>query len=261
MMKRKTLILLLLVCTLFSTQHAIAQSPPMHGEEGMAVLKSLKAVNGSRQTIQSTFNLTRHTEPIRNNDKRSGQFYFSEPNLLCFVYDDPQGDVLLLNKKHYYFVFQGERTRHKLKNNLEAQHLQTLMARCLRGDVLDLGYGPLHPMVQEFPTGYKVKLTSMAYEKEHANDHGHDHGHEHAHEHEQATATEATPSDVEPSEASKEKYLSIILFYDKDDLSLKVMRLNENNGNYAIYEFSHSVFNQEIKAKVFKTRTYPKKKD
>ena len=189
----------------------------MNEAEKQAFLQRLKTVSAATSSIESRFVETRHVEVLQSDAQASGRFYFSAPDKMALHYDHPAGDLLCINGGDLLMVSGGRRMQTNVRQNPSARGLQRLLTACMRGDIEAMGFGrkPGQIAAVETPDGWELTLT---WEKSASN-----------------------------------PYSSVVLCYQKQDLSLASLRMNEKNGNFAVYKFSATRTGQPVDASRFDT--------
>ncbi|MBP5319062.1 MAG: outer membrane lipoprotein carrier protein LolA [Paludibacteraceae bacterium] len=211
---KKTVFLLL---SLVCAVAACAQKTLSESEKA-AFLQRLKTVSATATSIESRFVETRHVEALQSDVKASGRFYYAAPDKMALHYDDPAGDLLCVNGEDLLMVNGGRRMQTNVRQNPSARGLQRLLLACMRGDIAAMGFGRKTGQITAVETDDHYQLT-LVWENSASN-----------------------------------PYRSVVLCYQKADLSLISLRMNEKNGNFAVYMFSGTRTGQPVDAARFDIR-------
>lgn len=103
-----------------------------------AVLAEIENANKSLTTITSPVTETR-TMPNGKSFVSSGNFYFTNPNLLAIRYTSPAGDYLVINTEDVaQKKKQGRTFKLSIKKNQTMQHLSNTLLWCISGKLVSL---------------------------------------------------------------------------------------------------------------------------
>ncbi|MGN0186564.1 MAG: outer membrane lipoprotein carrier protein LolA [Paludibacteraceae bacterium] len=183
-------------------------------ESAAAVLAKIRDNGTAINTIESRFVQHRHLQALKNDVVSNGRFYYQKNDKICMAYDRPQGDLLLMNGDDFVMIADGRRSVVNAQSNPMLKQMRILLTACVSGDFDRLKTG---------------RNTQLAVDETDA--------------HYILTAT---------LDGSAQKlYASIVLTFDKQNLALLVLRMNEANGNFTEYTFDSPKFNQPIDGNVF----------
>ncbi|MGM9746903.1 MAG: outer membrane lipoprotein carrier protein LolA [Paludibacteraceae bacterium] len=182
--------------------------------DSAAILTKLQTNGSTINTIASRFVQRRHVQVLKNDVVSSGRFYYQHNDKICMIYDQPQGDLLLMNGDDFVMIADGRRSVVNAQTNPMLKQLRTLLTACVSGDFERLKTGRNTQLVVDETDAHYI-LTAMF------------------------------------DGSAKKMYASIVLTFDKQNLALQVLRMNEANGNFTEYTFESPTFNQAIDARVF----------
>lgn len=180
------------------------------------ILAKISQNGAATATIESHFAQRKRVKALRNDALSSGRFYYRKSDKICMAYDQPRGDLLLMNGDDFVMVVDGKRSAANAQSNPMLKQMRTLLTACVSGDF------------ERLKTGRNTKISVAETEKNYV----------------LTTVFDGS---------AKKYYANIVLTFDKSSLSLLVLRMNEANGNFTEYTFDHPVFNREIDAKIFDT--------
>ncbi|MDR1130729.1 MAG: outer membrane lipoprotein carrier protein LolA [Prevotellaceae bacterium] len=203
----------ILICILLCTCIAVnAQDEP-----AVSIIEKIKQANAEYTSITSDFTQTKHLSFMNEDVVSNGKFFYSKPNRLLMKYEQPAGDLMLINNDQLVMIAAGKYTKASTRTSAKARTMRNILSSCLQGDA---------SMIDD------VKISGE----------------------------ETADSYVITAELTKKgrnKNISkVVLHYDKSDLTLSVMRMEERDGSYTVYKLMNKALNQPVDAGVFKA---PKK--
>ena len=176
-------------------------------------LSKIKQANEKHTSITSTFNQTKHMPILGEKILSKGSFYYSKPEQLAMVYEDPKGDLLLINNDKMVMVTSGKRREASTKSNAKTRGMKNILASFIQGDVM---------LVEA------DKITCKETPK-----------------HIVVTA--------EIGKSNKSKIDKVVASYDKSDYTIAVIRTEDPDGTYTEYELVSKQLNTPVDQKVFNT--------
>ncbi len=179
-----------------------------------AILTKLQTNGAAIGTIESCFVQRRHVQALKGDVLSNGRFYYQKNDKICMVYDRPQGDLLLMNGDDFVMIADGRRSVVNAQTNPMLKQLRTLLTACVSGDFERLKTGRNTQLVVDETDAHYI-LTAMF------------------------------------DGSAKKMYASIVLTFDKRQLALVALRMNESNGNFTEYTFESPKFNQPIDERIF----------
>lgn len=179
-------------------------------EEFIALLHEKSA---GVETIACDFTQVKHNYMLARDVESRGKFRFMRPGKLTLLYDEPQGDRIVMGDADFLVVAGGARSMVKISSNPMFAQLQQVFTACFSGDISAMcSDGEF--CCEKIPTGYVVKII--------------------------------------PSSKRVRRYISeIILTFSHNDMLLDELRLVETTGNYTGYRFSARKTNLPILESLF----------
>jgi outer membrane lipoprotein-sorting protein len=142
----------------------------------------------------------------------NGKFFYSKPDRLLMQYGQPAGDLMLINNDHLVMIVAGKYSKASAKSSSRARKMKNILSSCLQGDVSLVDGVTLSS--EETADSYVI--TAQLKKK------------------------------------TKSDFNKIILNYDKFNLTLTVLRMEEPDGSYTAYTLVNKVLNQPVDDEVFK---------
>ena len=176
------------------------------------IVEKIKAANSKYTSITAKFKQTRHISILGENVVSTGMFYYQKPDKLAMRYDNPSGDLMLIHGDQFVMVNAGKRQEASSKSNAKMRGMKTILSACLEGD--------LNQMEAK-------KITNKETSQYHI-------------------VTVEIDAKVNKSNINK-----VVLSFDKTNLSLSILRTEEPDGSYTIYELSNKQFDKTIDNSVF----------
>ncbi|MDR0368313.1 MAG: outer membrane lipoprotein carrier protein LolA [Bacteroidales bacterium] len=179
---------------------------------GDTVVEKIKAANAKYTSISGKFKQTRHVSVLGKDIVSTGMLYYEKPDKLAMHYDDPSGDLMLINGDQFVMINAGKRQEASSKSNAKMRGMKTILSACLQGDINQIG---------------SSKITAKETSQYHV-----------------------ITVEID-AKTNKSNIRSVVLSFDKSNLSLSVLRTEEPNGSYTIYELTNKQFDKKIDASVF----------
>lgn len=177
-----------------------------------AIVEKIKTANIKHTSITSKFKQTRHVSILGNDVVSSGMFYYEKPDKLAMRYDNPSGDLMLINGDQFVMINAGKRQEASSKSNAKMRGMKTILSACLQGDLSQMGAS---------------KITSKETSQYHV-------------------VTAEIDTKTNKSNISK-----VVLSFEKTNLSLSILRTEEPDGSYTIYELTNKQLDKKIDNAVF----------
>ncbi len=173
--------------------------------------QELKTKNENVTSIECSFTQTREMSVLANVVKKDGDFYFHRPANMLIAFKD--GDYIKMNEAWFEIKTGGNVSTTKISSNPMLRNLSSILSACIVGD-----FG-------QMTKGFAINP--------------------------EETSTEwiLTMSPQRGKAASK--LSNIVLHFDKIDMSLNVLRMEEKSGDYTMYEFRDKKFNTNINRNLF----------
>lgn len=206
-------IVFVLIAIVFSTALQAQELKPL--DSGNEFLQKLAEKNAETETIICDFEQEKHLSMLANPVKMSGVFYFKKENRILMNYDNPKDDKLILNNGKFFIVANGNITRSDAKSNQSMKMLNDMLTACMTGNL------------EQFSGANRGKLSLF----------------------ENARNFVAV---IEMDDKRIKKYLEkITLTFEKSDLSLSALKIDEAQGNFTNYKFSRKKFNEPVDDIIF----------
>ncbi|MDR0725964.1 MAG: outer membrane lipoprotein carrier protein LolA [Prevotellaceae bacterium] len=177
-----------------------------------SIVKKIKQANLQYSSITSDFVQVKHVSFMNEDVSSNGKFFYNKPDRLLMQYEQPAGDIMLINKDQLVMIAVGKYSKASTRSSSKARTIRSILSSCLQGDVSLIDGVTLSS--EETDDGYVVT----------------------------AQLKKKTRNNVK----------KVVLTYDKTDLTLSVMRMEESDGSYTVYTLFNKVLNQPIGDEVFK---------
>lgn len=184
-------------------------------DSGSDFLQKLANKNAETETIICDFEQEKHLSMLTHPVKMNGTFYFKKENRILMSYDNPKDDKLILNDGKFFIVANGNITRSDAKSNQGMKMLNDMLTACMTGNL------------EQFSGANRGKLALFENAKNYV-------------------------AVIEIDDKRIKKYLGkITLTFEKSDLSLSALQMDEAQGNFTNYNFSRKKFNQPVDDIIF----------
>ncbi|MBP7219183.1 MAG: outer membrane lipoprotein carrier protein LolA [Paludibacteraceae bacterium] len=171
----------------------------------------LKAKNENVTSIKALFTQTREMSVLTNVVKKDGDFYFTRPGCMLIGFKD--GDYIKMNEAWFEMKTGNNLSSTKISSNPMLKNLNSILSACVVGD-----FGAMN------------KVFTINPEK---------------------TPTEWILTMVPQRGKAASKISRIVLHFDKKDMSLNILKMEEKSGDYTMYKFTNKQFNTKIDDKLF----------
>lgn len=171
------------------------------------VFKSeLKKKNESVTSIQCRFTQTREVSFLVDPVIKDGEFYFLKPNNMLLSFND--GDYIKMNSEWFEMKTADNVTTTKVVSNPMLKNLHSILTACVVGDF------------DKISNGFMVNYVE--------------------------SAAEWTITLTPQRGKAASKISNIVIVFDKEDMSLNLLRIEEKSGDYTAYSFFNKLFNVTI---------------
>lgn len=177
-----------------------------------AILEKINQANIKQTSMMSDFDQVKHMSILGEDIKSSGKLYYSKPEKMALWYTDPDGDLMLINEDRCIMVASGKKREVSAKANAKMRGMKNILTSSLQGGMLQMGARQITCF--ETPKYYVVT------------------------------------ADID-GKVNKSNIKKVIVHYSKSDLTLSVLRTEEADGSYTVYELKNKVMNQPIDEKFF----------
>lgn len=165
------------------------------------LINKILAANNKLSTIEATFKQVKQMVMLDSEIKSEGTLYFQRTNKLSMIYTRPANDILVINSDNFAIRSAGKITNVNTKNNEQMRLLRNTLLYCLQCDINAIAKETNANIAQkESATHYIFTLTSK--------------------------------------NKAQIGYNKIELSINKKTLLLEILRMDETNGNYTVYNMS-----------------------
>lgn len=176
-------------------------------------LDSVKAKCRQFKTLSAAFNQSKVL--LSGKELTSGgKLYFTAPDRLSMIYDNPQGDLFIIDGSFLYMSKAKASHLYDTKKNALMASLSATLLHCVRGEIEELAAENDAEVKADRQKG-GLLVTISARKK------------------------------------TAKGYSSIVLLYDSSNYTLKRMELVEPNGIRNIYEMSSYLINPSVDSSVY----------
>lgn len=172
----------------------------------------LKLKNESVETIKCHFSQTREMSVLQNVVQEDGTFYFQRPGNMLLLFSD--GDYIKMTEEWFEMKTGENATTTKVSSSPTLRNLNTILSACVMGN--------FEQMVRGFSIDVELK------------------------------GNEWVAVMVPQRGKASSKISQILLHFDRETMSLNILKMLEKNGDYTMYSFSDKKFNVAIDGKLFK---------
>jgi outer membrane lipoprotein-sorting protein len=167
----------------------------------------LKTASATTQTIECNFTLTRTMSFMASDVISKGRFSYMSGEGISLDFTEPAGDRITMGRKRFMIVSSGKTSIVKVESNPMLRQLQRMLTACMTGDIAMLEEGAKLKFSEQ-GTNYIVTLT--------------------------------------PSGRAGNTIKLITLTFEKDSMTLAMLRMEEVSGDISQYRFFDKQFNGEI---------------
>lgn len=173
-------------------------SLPAYAQEGMETFMARLAENATVKSIDSRFTQTRSMAVFASDVVKEGNFSFRRPEEIRMDFDD--GDYIHISDKEFEMLSEGRLSRTKSSSNPMLGGLKRMLAACLSGDMKALVNG-FESSLDEDAASYTLTLVPAARQR-------------------------------------SNMFSSLVLRFDKKDMSLDTMKMCEAGGDSTSWSFT-----------------------
>lgn len=173
--------------------------------------QELHSKNSQVATIQCDFTQTRSVAVLANDVVKRGRFYFVKPGNTLLAFSD--GDHIKMTAEWFEMKTGGNISKMKVATNPMLKNLNTLLSACMVGDV------------GQMTQGFETRV--------------------------ECSAKEWVVVMVPVRGKAVSKVSQIELRFDRSNMSLNSLKMEEKSGDYTRYVFSNKSFNKVIDSKIF----------
>ncbi|MDR2287032.1 MAG: outer membrane lipoprotein carrier protein LolA [Prevotellaceae bacterium] len=177
-----------------------------------SIIDKIRQANLRCTSIISNFVQVKHLSFMNEDISSHGKFFYSKPDRLSMKYEEPAGDLMLINKDQLVTIAAGKYSKASTKTSSRARTMRNILSSCLQGDISMIDGVTLSS--EETDNGYVItaKLKKKA----------------------------------------KSAINKIVLQYDKLNLTLSTLKMEESDGSYTLYTLVDKTLNEPVGDEVFK---------
>lgn len=165
--------------------------------------QELRLKNEDVVTIKCDFIQTREMSVIEMNVVKEGEFFFQRPSNMLLSFND--GDYIKMSETIFEMKTAGDVASTSISSNPMLKNLSSILSACVVGDF------------KQMSKGFEVEL--------------------------RPTETEWQVTMMPKRGKSASKISQITLYFDRNDMSLNMLKMDEKSGDFTMYEFSNKEFN------------------
>lgn len=175
--------------------------------------EKLAALSARIETITCSFVQTKHMSVIAGDVVSPGKFYYRRPGNICLEFLEPAGDMIVMDGRRFKIVAMGKKNVVDMESNPMLRQMTAVLEACMTGDVEKMG---ADSSIEYFEGAdiYEVVI-------------------------------------VPKNRRAKNYIKAITLTFDKKDMSLSRLRMDEHSGDYTEYRFSDKRFNTAVDSSKF----------
>ena len=165
--------------------------------------QELRLKNEDVVTIKCDFIQTREMSVIEMDVVKEGEFFFQRPSDMLLSFND--GDYIKMSETIFEMKTAGDVASISISSNPMLKNLSSILSACVVGDF------------KQMSKGFEVEL--------------------------RPTETEWQVTMTPKRGKSASKISQITLHFDRNDMSLNMLKMDEKSGDFTMYEFSNKEFN------------------
>lgn len=177
-----------------------------------AILEKVNQANIKNTSMTSDFAQIKHMAILGEDIKSNGKLYYGKPEKMALWYTDPAGDLMLINEDRCIMVASGKKREVSAKANAKMRGMKNILTASLQGGMLQMGAS---------------KITCSEDAKFYI-----------------------ITADID-GKVNKSHIKKVVVHYSKSDLTLSILRTEEADGSYTVYELKNKAMNQPIDEKYF----------
>ncbi len=187
----------------------------LHAQEADFAAR-LRTTSASTRSIECDFTLTRTMSIMAGDVVSEGRFHYLRDAGISLDFTRPEGDRITMGRERFQIVASGRTTVVKVESNPMLRQLQRMLTACMTGDVEMLRQGATLAFADEGAT-FVVTIT---------------------------------PTD----RRTRGMVRLITLTFEKQNMSLTTLRMEEASGDVSQYRFFNKRFNGDIDPSRFDIR-------
>ena len=188
-----------IVMTIAAVALATVGALAQYTPECKAAIEKIAAANEKFTTVNCPFTQTKHLVMMENELVNKGNLTYTRPNALKMEYTSPAGDLLEVDGDNIIMVRGKKRTQISTKADSRMANLKNTLLMSIGGDI--------EGVAKENSAEVKFLDTPKYY-----------------------------VFMISKGKGAKSQYVKLELSYSKKDLTLCIMKMEEANGNFTVYE-------------------------
>lgn len=188
-----------IVMTIAAVALATVGALAQYTPECKAAIEKIAAANAKFTTVTCQFTQTKHLVMMENELVNRGNLTYNRPNALKMEYTSPAGDLLEVDGDNIIMVRGKKRTQISTKADSRMANLKNTLLMSIGGDI--------EGVAKENSAEVKFLDTPKYY-----------------------------VFMISKGKGAKSQYVKLELSYSKKDLTLCIMKMEEANGNFTVYE-------------------------
>ena len=190
-----------------------SQMVPMDSNGIDSFTKRLEESSRQIESIESNFEQVKHLDIFNDDVVSKGLFYYSATDKIALIYSAPVKYSMVINGDILKSTSNGKVNTIALGSNKMMKELQSMITACMTGNITTLGED-YQASYSEDSSSYRVVLT--------------------------------------PLNAAIRAYIAgFSIYFDKKDMSVERLRIDEGTADYTEYRFLDRKFNTVIDSKLF----------
>lgn len=178
----------------------------------LSVLNKISQANLKYTSITSDFEQVKHMAILGEDIRSNGKLYYSKPEKMALWYADPANDLMLINGDRCVMVAAGKKREVSAKGNAKMRGMKNILTSCMQGAMLQMGASEVR-----YTEDDKYHVVTAEVDRK----------------------------------INKSNIRKVIAHYSKSDFTLSILRTEEADGSYTVYELKNKKMNQPIDEKHF----------
>lgn len=171
----------------------------------------LKSKNNNVTSIKCFFTQTREMSVLAKTVRKDGEFYYMQPSNLRLSFQD--GDYIKMTPTMFEMKTGSNRSSTKVSSNPMLKNLSSILSACVVGDF------------EKMVRGFDINI--------------------------EQSQQEWIITMIPQRGKAASKISRIVLNFDKKDMSLNILKMEEKSGDYTMYRFYDKKFNDSVDNNLF----------
>ncbi len=168
----------------------------------------IESASAKNISIECDFEQHKRVKGIKDEVLSHGRFYYHNQGAMSLRYDEPKGDKVVINGEKFEVVTSGSSVVGEASDNPMMMQICNMLQACMSGDVTQLGRG----------WQSEIELVDQQYVVV-----------------------------LQPTDRRTRRYIeSLILTFNREDMTLDEMQMRESSGGYTTYKFFNKQINKTI---------------